>query len=265
MELRDTVSVVTGASSGIGWSTAVALAREGSTVVAAARREDRLADLVSAIAGRGGRAEAVRCDVSDRAQILDLARRVEDAHGRCDVLVNNAGIPGGGAFAELSWEQIERVVAVNYVAVLACTKAFLPMMLSAGRGHVVNVSSLAGRFAVPGASVYSSAKHAVVAFSEALHYEVAPRGLRVTTVNPGLVATEGFPHRDALERGRKVMSPDRVAGVIVDVVKRGKAPEISIPRALSAMQIVRMLAPPLYRFGLRKAAGGTVRPTKIQP
>ena len=262
MEIRGAVAVVTGASAGIGRATAVALAREGATVVVAARREDRLHELVSEIERRGGRAVAVRCDVADRKQIETLARQVLAGQGRCDILVNNAGIPGGGPFAELSWEQIERIVAVNYIGVLACTKAFLPSMLEARKGHVVNVASLAGRFAVPGSSVYSSTKHAVVSFSEALHYEVSSRGLLVTAVNPGLVATEGFPHRDALEKGRRVMKPERIAEVIVDVVKRGKAPEVSIPRILAAMQIFRVLTPPLYRFGLARVVRTTIRPTR---
>ena len=111
--------------------------------------------------------------------------------------------------------------------------------------------------------MYSSTKHAVVAFSEALNYEVSDRGVLVTAVNPGLVATESFPHRDAIEKGRRVMKPERIAELIVEVVKRGKAPEVSIPRALAAMQIVRLIAPPLYRFGLQRAARGTVRPTQV--
>jgi short-subunit dehydrogenase len=231
--------------------------------VASARREDRLNELVEDIRARGGEATAVACDVASREQVLELARCVQEAHGRCDVLVNNAGVPGGGAFSSLSWEQIERVVRINYVGVLSCTNAFLPAMLSAGRGHIVNVASLAGRFAIPGSSVYSSTKHAVVAFSEALYYEVEPRGVLVTSVNPGLVATEAFPHRDAIERGRKVLSPDRIAELIVDVVKRGRAPEVSIPRSVAALQIVRLLAPPVYRFALKRAARSSVRPTKV--
>jgi uncharacterized protein len=263
MDLRGAVAVVTGASAGIGRSTAVALARAGARVVASARREDRLNELVEEIRARGGEATAVACDVADREQVLDLARRVHEAHVRCDVLVNNAGVPSGGAFPSLSWEQIERVIRTNYVGVVSCTNAFLPAMLSAGRGHIVNVASLAGRFAIPGSSVYSSTKHAVVGFSEALHYEVEPRGVLVTSVNPGLVATEAFPHRDALERGRKVLSPDRIAELILDVVKRGRAPEVSIPRSVAALQIVRLVAPPLYRFALKRAARGRVRPTNV--
>ena len=262
MKLRGAVAVVTGASAGIGRSTAKALAREGAIVVVSARREDRLQELVESILSAGGQASPVACDVSDREQVKALAQRVQELHGRCDILVNNAGVPGGGPFPELSWEQIERIVTTNYVGLLAVTKEFLPMMLSRGRGHIVNVASLAGRFAVPGSSVYSSTKHAVVAFSEALHYELAPQGIRVTAVNPGLVETEGFPHRDAVGKGRRVMKPERIADLIVNVIRSGKAPEVSIPRSLAAMQIVRMIAPPLYRFGLQRAARTTVRPTR---
>src|SRR5206468_2728177 len=144
-----------------------------------ARREDLLNELGEEIRSFGGQALVVGCDVSEIGQVQELAARTEASFGRCDVLVNNAGIPGGGPFAELSLDQIERIARVNYLGVLYCTKAFLPMMVAAGRGHVVNVASLAGRFAVPGSSVYSSTKHAVVAFSEALHFEMAPRGILV--------------------------------------------------------------------------------------
>jgi len=266
VDLEGSVVVVTGASSGIGRATAVAFAARGATVVCSARREERLKELVEEIEGRGGRARAVACDVSEWEQVQRLATNVREEFGRCDVLVNNAGVPGGGPFAELSLEQIESVTRINFMGVLYCTKAFLPMMLEAGRGHVVNVASLAGRFAVPGASVYTATKHAVVAFSEALHYEVSERGLRVTAVNPGLVATEGFPHQDALAKGRRglVMRPERIADVIVRVVETGKAPEVSVPRWLSALQAVRILAPPLYRFGLSRSTRGSLRSTRVE-
>jgi short-subunit dehydrogenase len=262
MNLDGAVTVVTGASSGIGRSTALAFAAEGADVVLAARRQDMLEDVATLIAQRGRRALAVPCDVSDLVQVEELQRRTAETFGRCDVLVNNAGIPGGGPFAELSMEQIERIARVNYLGVLYCTKVFLPMMLALGHGHVVNVASLAGRFAVPGSSVYSSTKHAVVAFSEALYYELGPRDIVVTAINPGLVATEGFPHRDALKAGRKVMSPDDVARLIVRVVKEGIGPERSIPRWMAALQAFRVLAPPVYRFGLRQVTRRTLRPTR---
>jgi uncharacterized protein len=265
MELRGAVVVVTGASSGIGWETALAFAREGATVVGAARRKEKLDELTGEIEQAGGKALAVQCDVAERQQVEDLHRTVEETFGRCDVLVNNAGVPGGGPFINLSMDQIERVVRINYLGVLYGAKTFLPMMLEAGRGHIVNVASLAGRYAVPGSSVYSSTKHAIVAFSEALYYELAPKGILVTTVNPSFVRTEGFASGD-IERlpSAVVLEPEQVAAAILDVVQKGKAPEVSVPRWMASMQSVRVLAPPLYRSALRRMASRGVSTRRIR-
>jgi NADP-dependent 3-hydroxy acid dehydrogenase YdfG len=250
MELRGRVVVVTGASSGIGEATAVAFAKRGAKVVLAARRLDRLEDLADRIERAGGRALALRCDVGDRDEIQRLPGIVEELVGPADVLVNNAGIPGGGRFAELTMEQIERVVRVNLLGVLYGTRAFLPGMLARGRGHVVNVASLAGRYAVPGASVYTATKHAVVAFSESLNFDTEPEGVRVTTVNPGFVSTEGFPQQDL--PAVVVMEVDTVSEAIVRVVRKDIAPEYSVPRWLAPFQVFRVLTPPLYRWGVRR-------------
>jgi NADP-dependent 3-hydroxy acid dehydrogenase YdfG len=260
--LRGAVVTVTGASAGIGRTTAWAFAARGATVVVAARRIDRLEALTSEIAARGGTASAVACDVSDRASVDALYERVLELHGRCDVLVNNAGVPGGGDFLALPIERIEEVVRTNFLGVVYGCRTFLPEMVERGSGHVVNVASMAGRFAVPGSAVYSATKHAVVAFSEALFYDLRDRGVVVTAVNPALVATERFPHDDA--NPRLVMPPERIANTIVDVVRRGKGPEVSVPRALAAAQAVRVLAPPLYRYGMTRVARTAVRPTRAR-
>ena len=248
MELNEAVVVVTGASSGIGERTALAFARKGASVVLAARRMDRLETLAERIQAGGGWAVPVRCDVTDRESIQELRNTIESAFGWIDVLVNNAGIPGGGPFPQLSLDRIEQVVRVNLLGLLECTSVFLPLMLREGRGHVVNVASLAGRFATPGASVYGATKHAVVAFSEALYHEVAGSGVLVTSVNPGYAPTEGFPGG----HGPLMLKPDRIARTIVRVVEKGIAPEISIPRWAASLQIFRMLTPPLYRWGMRR-------------
>jgi short-subunit dehydrogenase len=265
VDLRGAVVVVTGASSGIGESAALLFAREGSSVVLAARRLERLEALAERIRARGGDALPVRCDVAERQCLEDLAARTREAFGRCDVLVNNAGIPGGGPFRRLTPEQTEHVVRVNLLGVMLGTQAFLPMLVEQGRGHIVNVASLAGRFATPGSSVYGATKHAVVAFSESLYYELKPLGILVTVVNPGFTRTEGFPQTDIPPW--LVMTPGHVAGVIVDVVRRGRAPEVSVPRALGAAQAFRVLTPPLYRFGVDRvtrsshlSSSGTVEP-----
>jgi short-subunit dehydrogenase len=252
MELSGAVAVVTGASSGIGEATALALARRGAKVVLAARRIERLEELAEGIRSRGGVALPASCDVTKRTDVKRLAAAVGEAFGRCDALVNNAGIRGGGRFADLSMEQIERVVRVNELGVMFTTKAFLPMLIARRRGHVVNIASLAGRFATPGSSIYAATKHAVVAFSESLYYELAPHGVLVTAVNPGFVATEGFP-QDRMDP-RLVMRPERVADAIVDVLRTGKAPEVSIPRWVGAAQAFRVLTPGPYRWGVRKVS-----------
>jgi short-subunit dehydrogenase len=246
VNLRGTVVVVTGASSGIGEAAAVRFGRSGARVVLAARRLERLEMLARTI---GDDAIAVPCDVTSNDDVAALADRVRERFGTVDVLVNNAGIPGGGPFRSLALGRIEHIVDVNLTGVLRTTKAFLPMFLERRSGHIVNVASLAGRFATPGSSIYGATKHAVVAFGESLAYELQPLGIRVTTVNPGFTRTEGFPQDDI--PATFVLSPDRVARTIVDVVREDRGPEVSIPRWLAAMQVFRVVTPPLYRWGMR--------------
>ncbi len=252
MQVKGTVAVVTGASAGIGEATAVALAQRGAKVVLAARRLDRLESMADRITRAGGTALAVPCDVTDHHALMTLRTVVQEAFGPVDILVNNAGIPGGGELMELAYDQIRRVIEVNVLGVMFGTRAFLPGMLARGRGHVVNVASLAGKFAVPGASVYSASKHAVVAFSESLNGSTHHRGVLVTSLNPGFVPTEGFP---ATDRPSMVsLTPERVGETVVKIVREEIAPEYSLPRWAAAGQAFRVLTPQLYRWGTDRIA-----------
>jgi short-subunit dehydrogenase len=250
--------VVTGASSGIGEATALAFAHHGAKVVVAARRTERLDALVERIERTGARALAATCDVTEPAQLETLRVLTEEAFGPPDVVINSAGVRGRGDFAKQPYEDIEHHVRVNLLGVVFATRAFLPGMLSRGRGHVVNVASLAGRFATPGNPIYGATKHGVVAFSEALHYEAEARNVLVTSVNPGFVDTEGFPQGD-LPRWA-VLKMTTVTDAIVKVVREGIAPEHSVPRWLGALQAFRVLTPPLYRWGLRRVRRARRRP-----
>ena len=185
------VAIVTGASSGIGEATAKTLARRGASVVLAARREGKLTDLKAAIEADGGTALVVPTDVTDRDAVQALAQQTLDAYGRIDVLVNNAGIMPLTLLHNMRTDDWYSTVDVNVYGVLHAVEAVLPTMIEQKRGHVVNVSSVAGRRVYPGGAVYSATKYAVRALSEGMRAELGPAyGIRVTCIEPGAVATE---------------------------------------------------------------------------
>ncbi len=191
MSLSDRVVIVTGASSGIGESTARLLAQKGATVVLAARRQERLDELKSEIEDAGGTALAVPTDVTDRDAVKALAQATIDAYGRIDVLVNNAGVMPLTFLHNMRTDDWYQTIDVNLYGVMHAVEAVLPTMMEQKSGHVVNVSSTAGRRVYPGGAVYSATKYAVRALSEGMRQELGPAfGIRVTCIEPGAVATE---------------------------------------------------------------------------
>src|SRR5215210_735083 len=188
-ELDGKVAAITGASSGIGEATAVALAGAGAAVAIGARREDRLEALSARISDAGGRALALAVDVGEEASARSF---VSDAHsqlGGLDILVNNAGVMLLGPVEGADTSQWRTMVNVNLLGLLYCTQAALPLMREAGSGHIVNLSSVAGRSANAGSAVYNLTKFGVGAFSDALRQEVSQLGIRTTIIEPGFVDT----------------------------------------------------------------------------
>jgi uncharacterized protein len=248
------VAVVTGGSSGIGAALARKLTERGLECVLVARGKERLERVAAEIG-----AEAEVCDVSDRAAVAALADRVAARHEALHLLVNNAGIPGRRSFLELSAEQIEEVVRVNYLGGVWCLHAFLRLLEAGAPSAVVNVASVAGTVSGGPSGPYSAAKHAQVAFSRSLAGVLAPRGIRVLTVNPGLTHTDGFPQDRFLAHPvwhRTVVTPERVAGAIVDALARGRG-EITVPAYYRAAAMLQGIAPQtVARLASRRLRGG---------
>lgn len=191
MDLTDKVAIVTGASSGIGEATARSLAQKGCKVVLAARRKERLENLKKEIEQDGGKALVVETDVTKRSDCKQLAEATKKEFGRIDILVNNAGLMPLSFVKKLKEDEWEKMVDVNIKGVLNCTAAVLPAMQEQKGGHMVNISSVAGRRNFPGGAVYCATKYAVRAFSEGLRQELSPsENIRVTIIEPGAVTTE---------------------------------------------------------------------------
>ena len=246
------VAVVTGGSSGIGAAVARSLAARGWRCVLLARRREELERVAKEVG-----AEAEPCDVGDRAQVEEVAARVRERHSAVHLLVNNAGLTRRKGFLELPPEQIEEMVRTNYLGGVWCLLAFL-QLLEAGRpSDIVNVVSVAGTVAHGSSGPYAAAKHAQLAFSRATTVELAPRGIRVHTVNPGPVETPGFPQRMLLERPlvrRVVLTPERVAEAVLGAVEHNRA-EVIVPRYLRLAGAVQALAPASLARLVSRAGG----------
>ena len=195
MNIQGKVALITGASSGIGEGTARALAKRGVRLGLAARRLDRLAALVEEIRAVGGEAIALQVDVTDPAAVRAAAGRLVDTFGSIDIAVNNAGLMPASDLEALKTDEWRRMVDVNVGGLLNTVAAVLPHMIARKSGHIVNMSSIAGRKVFQGLSVYCATKHAVAALSDGMRMELAPKhNIRVTCVQPGAVDTELFEH-----------------------------------------------------------------------
>lgn len=188
--LSGKIALVTGASSGIGEAAAIELARAGATVVASARRTERLAGVVDRITAAGGRALALRCDMTIEAEAIQAVEDTIAQFGRIDILINSAGIMQTGGVEDANLDEYRRVFDINVFATLYCCKAAVPHMLNQGGGDIVNISSLAGRKVGPQTSAYSASKHAANSMTDAMRQELGDRNIRVAYLMPGATRTE---------------------------------------------------------------------------
>lgn len=255
------VALVTGASSGIGRATALALAEQGFAVAITARREDQLREVAQQITTAGGTAQFIAGDITDAAFRQRLVREVLGRFGRLDVLVNNAGGAIVGTTESLGDQQIRAMFELNVFAPIELTQLALPE-LKRQRGIIINVASVAARISTPPVGVYSATKYALAGWTEALRRELRSAGVRVSQVNPGSVATE-FAESAGMNAERfnqNGITPRRVAQAIARLADHPRR-EVTVPWVLGPVSRVVQLLPGLVDVGYRAAE--RIRPDLI--
>jgi short-subunit dehydrogenase len=255
LDFRGKIVVVTGASSGIGWVTAEAFARRGATVVAVARREQNLRELVEGLRAYAPDAAWIAGDLGERAFAERVVDETVERFGRIDVLVNNAAMTMHKQIYHVSADEAERVMAVNFLSCVWTTFAAIPHMLKLPEAAIVNVSSFAGLVVAPREALYGASKAAMNAFTEGLWNDLEGSNIHASLVIPGAIDTEIWEKlaEPPAYEGRKT-PPQDVAEAIVAVVERRKH-EVVVPRRrpdLFTARLLRFFAPALLRMGMRR-------------
>ena len=226
MEIRDSVVIVTGASAGIGWATAVSLIQSGAHVVITARREARLQALAAELAGSSGQILVIAGDIQDEVFVRELVSRTVAKFGRVDVLINNAGLGHRNSLTNMPLADMHMIWNTNVMGLIAATQAAVAQMKQQGGGQIINVSSIVGQRPLPGNGVYCASKTAVNFLSRSLRMELNPDNIIVTLVYPGLTATEFATARLGEQGGNrfglKGIPAERAAQAIVNAIRYGR-------------------------------------------
>jgi short-subunit dehydrogenase len=259
--LRENVTIITGASSGIGRALALQLAQQGAWLALAARNVDQLETVAKDCRGYPGKAIVVPTDVAEQAQCQNLVEQAVAEYGRLDTLVNNAGISMWAKFDELKDLSVfERIMRVNYLGSVYLTAYALPY-LKQTQGRIVAVSSLAGKHGLPTRSGYAASKHAMVGFFDSLRIELVETGVSVTVIYPGFVRSEirerafdadGQPLKKSPVREAEVMAPEECARLIIKATVRRKREEVMTLRGKLG-QWAKLIAPGFVDRMARKA------------
>lgn len=255
MDYRGKIALVTGASSGIGYITALAFAKRGATIVGVARREDRLARLIDECRPHSPESWSITGDLGDRAVAEKVVADTLARHGRLDVLVNNAAISKHKQIYHTSADEADHVMRVNFMSCVWTTFAAIPAMLRQGGGSIVNISSFAAKVSPPRESLYAASKAAMNSFTEGLWLDLAGSNIHVALVIPGAIDTEIWDkEEEPVAYNGKKHPPQLVADAIFDAIEK-RIFEVTVPKRdpqLVAARLLRLLAPSVLRAGMHR-------------
>jgi short-subunit dehydrogenase len=245
-DYRGRVAIVTGASSGIGRHVALDMASRGATVIAVARRRELVEAVAEECRRTAPNSRAVVADIADRGSVESFVSETLERDGKVDILVNNAGMPMRVHVTRLTVEDVERVMAVNFMGAVYATLAILPAMIERHEGHIVNVSSVAGRVGSPREGAYSASKYALSGWSEVLAADLRHVGVRVHLVIPGAIQTEIWDKvQEPPSFSGKFEPAEAVSRGILRAIEQDRF-EVWVPRRLKPAGVVRAVAPGTY-------------------
>jgi 3-oxoacyl-[acyl-carrier protein] reductase len=225
--LTNQIAVVTGAARGIGEAVALRLARMGAAVLLTARDQPRLAEVKAEIEQQGGKAFVLPCDLTDASAVATLGERVQKEHGRCDILVNNAGIGVlRKPLTELPVDEWDTMMQTNLRGPYLMIRALVPLMIAANSGHIINISSLAGKNALPGGAAYSASKWGLNGLTYSVAEELRQYNVRASVIAPGSVNTH-FGDANNTKNRNKMIQPDDVAKVVAMLVTQSETSFVS--------------------------------------
>ena len=249
MDFKDRVVFITGASNGTGKQLAVDLVARGAVVVGCGRSRDRLVETLKEVRKLSPKSLMIACDIGDAEQVHGMMQKVLADFGRIDILINNAGIGMRKPFVDTPLETIEAIMRTNYLGAVYCTHEVLPSMIARGSGHIVNISSGAGKIGTLNMAGYCASKFAMNGWSESLYHELKPLGVNVSVVCPGPVTTQfnrEFQDSEPKSPPQLFISAAAVSQAVMRAIERNKF-EVVMPRWLALMCAIKRFAPSLFR------------------
>lgn len=250
MEFNRQIILITGASNGIGKQLAIDFAKRGAVVIGCGRSIARLKAVLKEVRQTSPASAMMGCDVSDVEQVHGMIEKILTDFGRVDILINNAGIGMRKPFAETSLSIIEEIMRINYFGAVYCTHELLPSMIARGDGHIVNISSVAGKIGTLNMAAYCASKFAMNGWSESLYHELKPFGVNVSLVCPGPVHTgfsRDFHDSEPQSPPSLFVESSAVSQAVFKVIERNRF-ELIMPRWLALMCWVKRLSPGLFRY-----------------